>query len=175
MTTQDLAEIERARYRCAVCHTGRHWRRFEVVRLEGREPAVLCAACSARYRAHPPEPPVAPAATPSPDASAEAPPERNGRRRPRVARARPHEDRLKKALRELPAGEHSTGRIAKAAGLNHAKTLSRLHALEAAGEIRQVGKRWSTERPSTDIESALDRLQARTSNLRIVRPGERRD
>lgn len=183
MTTQDLAEIERARYRCAVCNTGRHWRRFEVVRLEGREPAVLCAACSARYRAHPPEPPAPPAAPPT-DASPEAAPtaasgaetsERSPRRRSRPARGRPHEDRLKKALRELPAGEHSTGRIAKAAGLNHAKTLSRLHALEAAGEIRQVGKRWSNERPSTDIEAALDRLQARTSNLRIVRPGERRD
>jgi hypothetical protein len=72
-------------------------------------------------------------------------------------------------LRELPRGEHSTGRIAKAAGLNHAKTLGRLRQLEASGEVRQVGKRWSTERPSTDLEGAFDRLQARTSNIRIVR------
>jgi hypothetical protein len=72
-------------------------------------------------------------------------------------------------LRELPRGEHSTGRIAKAAGLNHAKTLGRLRQLEASGEVRQVGKRWSTERPSTDLEGAFDRLEARTSNIRIVR------
>jgi len=72
-------------------------------------------------------------------------------------------------LRELPRGEHSTARIAKAAGLNHAKTLGRLRQLEASGEVRQVGKRWSTERPSTDLEGAFDRLQARTSNIRIVR------
>jgi hypothetical protein len=72
-------------------------------------------------------------------------------------------------LRELPRGEHSTGRIAKAAGLNHTKTLGRLRQLEASGEVRQVGKRWSTERPSTDLEGAFDRLQAHTSNIRIVR------
>ncbi|MGN6872326.1 MAG: hypothetical protein ACTHMY_28385 [Solirubrobacteraceae bacterium] len=72
-------------------------------------------------------------------------------------------------LRELPKGEHSTGRIAKAAGLNHAKTVRRLRELAASGEIQEVGKRWSTEPPPSDIDEALDRLQARTSNLRIVR------
>jgi hypothetical protein len=72
-------------------------------------------------------------------------------------------------LRELPKGEHSTGRIAKAAGLNHAKTVRRLRQLAAAGEVRAVGKRWSTEPPPSDIDEALDRLQARTSNIRIVR------
>jgi hypothetical protein len=76
-------------------------------------------------------------------------------------------------LRELPHGEHSTGRIAKAAGLNHAKTLGRLRQLAASGEVRQVGKRWSTERPSSDLEGAFDRLQARTSNIRIVRDRSR--
>ena len=76
---------------------------------------------------------------------------------------------MKKALGELPRGEHSTGRIAKAAGLNHAKTLRRLRKLEASGEVREVGKRWSTERPPSDLDEALDRLQARTSNIRIVR------
>jgi len=76
---------------------------------------------------------------------------------------------VRKALRELPRGEHSTGRIAKAAGLNHAKTLRRLRQLEASGGVREVGKRWSTEPPSSDLEGALDRLQARTSNIRIVR------
>ena len=89
---------------------------------------------------------------------------------PRPERApEEHEDRVKKALRELARGEHSTGRIAKAAGLNHTKTLRRLRQLEASGEVREVGKRWSTEPPPTDLEGALDRLQARTSNIRIVR------
>jgi hypothetical protein len=60
-------------------------------------------------------------------------------------------------------------RIAKAAGLNHEKTVRRLETLHAAGEVQQVGKRWSNEPPSTDIEAAMDRLQARTTNLRIVR------
>ena len=87
----------------------------------------------------------------------------------------PREDRLERALRELPRGEHSTGRIAKAAGLNHSKTLGRLHQLAAAGEIQPVGKRWSTERPSTDLEAAFDRLQARTSNVRVVRDRSQAD
>ena len=72
-------------------------------------------------------------------------------------------------LRELPRGQHSTGRIAKAAGLNHAKTLGRLHKLKAAGEVHQVGKLWSTEPPAGGLEAAFDRLQAQTSNLRIIR------
>jgi hypothetical protein len=76
---------------------------------------------------------------------------------------------VRKALRELPAGEHTTAAVAKAAGVNHAKTLRRLHQLAAAGEIQQVGKRWSTERPPSDLDRAFDRLQARTSNLRIIR------
>jgi hypothetical protein len=72
-------------------------------------------------------------------------------------------------LRELPNGEYSTGKIAKAAGLPQAKTLGRLRRMAAAGEIREVGKRWSTEPPATDLDDAFDRLQARTSNIRIVR------
>jgi hypothetical protein len=76
---------------------------------------------------------------------------------------------VRRVLRELPKGEHGTGRIAKAAGLNHAKTLQRLRQLAASGEIRQVGKRWSTERPPSEIDLALERLQARTNNIRIVR------
>jgi hypothetical protein len=79
------------------------------------------------------------------------------------------EDRLKKALGELPRGEYATARIAKAAGLNHDKALVRLQQLQEAGEVRQVGNRWSTEPALTDLEGAFDRLQARTSNLRIVR------
>lgn len=102
-----------------------------------------------------PAEPASPAAEP-------APPVREGP-------AEVQEDRVKRVLRELPRGEHSTGRIAKAAGLNHTKTLKRLRQIEAAGGVREVGKRWSTEPPSSDLEGAFDRLQARTSNIRIVR------
>ncbi|HEY1521169.1 MAG TPA: hypothetical protein VGF91_32385 [Solirubrobacteraceae bacterium] len=58
---------------------------------------------------------------------------------------------------------------ARAAGLNSDKALARLEDLERRGEVRRVGKRWSTEAPPSDISAAMDRLQARTSNLRIVR------
>lgn len=202
-TPEDLIEVERAGRRCAMCQTGRRWRQFEVVRPEGQEPVVMCAACFARYGAAPPvratEQPVsakakqappteqappatvqaapptekqavpapsAPSAQPAPAASA-----RQGASEPQE-RAAPREDRLRKALRELPHGEHSVGRIAKAAGLNHEKTIRRLQSLHAAGEVQQIGKRWSNEPPSTDIEAAMDRLQARTTNLRIVRSRE---
>jgi hypothetical protein len=162
-TTEDLTEIERAGRRCASCHTGRRWRQFEVVRPEGQAPVVMCAACHARYGAAVPPPPAQPA-TPEPVSQPEpvAP----------KPQSPPGEDRLRKALRELPRGTHSVGQIAKAAGLNQDRTLRRLRALEAAGEVQQVGKRWSTEPPSTDVEAAFDRLQARTRNLRIIRDRE---
>jgi hypothetical protein len=57
----------------------------------------------------------------------------------------------------------------RAAGLSSEKALARLQDLESRGEVRRVGKRWSTEPPPTDLETAIDRLEARTSNLRIVR------
>jgi hypothetical protein len=163
MTSEDLATIEEAGRRCAVCNTGRHWRKFEVARPEGREPVVMCAACHVRFGEKPP----AAQAAPEPEPVAPTPPPKPARK-PRP----PREDKLKRALKELPRGEYSVGRIAKAAGLNHAKVLARLHELEAAGEVQQVGKHWSTERPSTDLEAAFDRLQARTGNLRIVRERE---
>jgi hypothetical protein len=159
MEQEDLIEIERAGHRCTVCRSGRQWRRFKVVRRDGHEPVVMCAACRARFGD---EPPVGEKQEPAP---APARPQAA----PRSRRPKQHEDRLKKVLRELPRGEHTTGRIAKAAGLNHTKTLGRLRQLEASGEVRQVGKRWTTQRPSTDIEGAFDRLQAKTSNIRIVR------
>jgi hypothetical protein len=56
-----------------------------------------------------------------------------------------------------------------AAALNREKTLARLQDLERSGEVRRVGKRWSTEAPRSDVAAAMDRLEARTSNLRIVR------
>jgi len=165
INAEDLTEIDRSGRRCAVCRSGRNWRRLEVVRPDGGQPVVMCAACRARYGSAPPvrETQVPAPAVPAP--AAEAEPAAPAREREPQAR----EDRVKKALRELPRGEHSTGRIAKAAGLNHAKTLRRLRQLEASGGVREVGKRWSTEPPSSDLEGALDRLQARTSNIRIVR------
>jgi hypothetical protein len=163
MNVEDLTEIDRAGRRCAVCRSGRHWRRFKVLRPEGREPVVMCAGCRARFGDAPPtlESPRPPAPTSLPTSpSRNQPPSQ-------------YEDRLKKVLRELPRGEHSIGRIAKAARLNPTKTLGRLRELEASGEVRQVGKRWSTKQPSNDIERAFDRLQARTSNVRIVRDRSR--
>jgi hypothetical protein len=164
MNAEDLTEIDRAGRLCAVCRSGRHWRKFKVVRPDGGQPAVMCPACQARYGDAPPareSQQAASAPAPQPVAPADAEPPAQ------------HEDRLKKVLRELPRGEYSTGRIAKAAGLNHTKTLGRLRQLEASGEVRQVGKRWSTEPPPSDIEGAFDRLQARTSNIRIVRDSSR--
>jgi len=58
---------------------------------------------------------------------------------------------------------------ARAAGLNNEKTLARLTELEQRGEVRRVGNRWSTEQPPDALASAMDRLEARTTNLRIVR------
>jgi len=168
--SEDLTEIERAGRRCASCHSGRRWRQLEVVRRDGQEPVVMCAACRARYGTATPTPvaqpaaaaaaaPVAPAPAPAPEpASAPQP--------------APGEDRLRRALRELPRGAHSVAQIAKAAGLNHERTLNRLRALHAAGEVQHDGKRWSNEPPSTDIDAAFARLEARTSNLRIVRDRE---
>jgi hypothetical protein len=160
VNAEQVIEIDRASRRCAVCRSGRYWRRLEVVRPEGGEPVVMCAACRARYGD---APPVRERREPAPRRDAQpaspAPERRLGHR----------EDRVKKALGELPRGEHSTARIAKAAGVNHTKTLRRLRQLEASGEVRGVGKRWSTERPPSDLDEALDRLQARTSNIRIVR------
>ncbi len=146
----------------------------------------MCTACRTRYGSAPPvrERPVAAPTAPAPVATAPAASPTAQAASPTAQAASPtaqaassasdrrpeeHEDRVKKALRELPRGEHSTGRIAKAAGLNHAKTLRRLRELEASGGVREVGKRWSTEPPSSDLEGAFDRLQARTSNIRIVR------
>jgi len=162
-------EIERAGRRCSVCRSGRHWRRFSVVHPEGGETVVMCAACQTRYEDAPParSSREAPSAPPSSTATATA--TATAKAAPSGHPPRQHEDRLKKVLRELPRGEHSTGRIAKAAGLNQTKTLRRLRQLEASGEVRQVGKRWSTQRAPTDLEGAFDRLQARTSNIRIVR------
>lgn len=123
----------------------------------------MCPSCRARYGDAPPArreaeaPPVRPAPVAPPESKAPESPAAKG------------EDRVRRVLRELPKGEHTTGSIAKAAGLNHAKTLRRLRQLAASGEIREVGKRWSTERAPTDIDEAFDRLQARTSNIRIVR------
>ena len=163
MDAEDLAAIDRAGRRCAVCRTGRRWRELTVVRPDGGEPVVMCAACRARYGDAPPARPARERPDALPARAAEPIATRSERR------VRESEDRVRKVLRELPKGEHTTGSIAKAARLNQAKTFRRLRTLVATGEIRQVGKRWSTEPPPSDLDEALDRLQARTSNIRIVR------
>jgi len=164
MNAEDLHEIERAGRRCGVCESGRGWRRFEVVRLIGREPVVLCGSCRARFGDDPPvsrpqAPAPAPAAVQRPSSRKPRNDERRGDRRP---------DRLQAALRKLP-GSFSTAMAARAAGLNHDKTLARLTELERRGEVRRVGNRWSTEPAPDALASAMDRLEARTTNLRIVR------
>jgi DNA-binding Lrp family transcriptional regulator len=67
------------------------------------------------------------------------------------------------------SGPFSTAMVARAAGLKNDKAQARLEELERRGEIRRIGKRWSTESPPSDVEAAMDRLAARTTNLRIVR------
>ncbi len=160
MTTEDLIEIERAGRRCGVCHSGRGWRRFKVVRSAGREPVILCGSCRARFGDDPPVERNAAPAAPKP-LKAPKPHERE-----RQTERRP--DRLRAALRKMPHS-FSTAMAARAAGLNDDKTLARLQDLERRGEVQRRGNRWSTERPPSDIASAMDRLEARTSNLRIVR------
>jgi hypothetical protein len=174
MNAEDITEIDRAGRRCEVCDTGRGWRRFEVIRPAERAPVVLCGACRARFGDDPPigrkaDPASVPdSAAATPDAPSTPEPQAGGKR------TGPNQDRLIRALREMPPGTHSTGRIAKAAGLNAAKTRERLRDLERRGEVQQLGKLWSTERPSTEVEAAMDRLEARTSNVRIVREARTR-
>lgn len=131
---------------------------------------MVCASCKARYGEDPPvaRKPVA-AAVPTPEPAPEPEPAPR-RRKPRARKPRtePRPDRLRAALGELP-GSFSTAMAARAAGLNQDKTLARLQDLERRGEVRRDGNRWTTEAPATDLTAALDRLQARTSNIRIVR------
>lgn len=166
MQSDDLNEIERAGRRCAVCRSSRGWRRFEVVRSAEGAPAVLCGSCRARFANDPLVVPSPAARLEVAEAAAEqsAPPESDAR----DASTEPGPDRLRAALAEMP-GTFSTAVVARAAGLSNEKALSRLQDLERRGEIRRIGNRWSTEPPSSAVAEAMDRLQARTSNLRIVR------
>lgn len=167
MRAEDLIEIEDAgRRRCRVCRSGRGSRRFEFVCPAGREPVVLCGNCRARFGDDPPvgrqpahrlEPVPATAESPVP------PEQRRGERGPDQRR-----DRLRAALPKLP-GSFSTAMAARAAGINRDKALARLEDLERSGDVRRVGNRWSTESPPSELTAAMDRLQARTSNVRIVR------
>jgi hypothetical protein len=167
MNTEDLTEIERAGRRCEVCHSGRNWRQFEIVRPPDRQPVVLCRSCKARFGEDPPigrTPPPTPEPTPAKAAKPTTPATPTTGQR----NHEPQPDRLRTALRKLPS-TFSTAMAAKAAGLNTDKTLARLQDLERRGEVQRIGNRWSTESPPSDIASAMDRLEARTSNLRIVR------
>jgi hypothetical protein len=67
------------------------------------------------------------------------------------------------------SGRFSTVMAARAAGINNHKAFARLQDLERRGEVRRVGNRWSSESPPNELAAAIDRLEARTSNLRIVR------
>jgi len=215
MSGEDLIEIERAGRSCAVCHSRRGWRRFEVVRPADSEPVVLCGNCRTRFGDNPlaartpasvsspaakpvhaaPAPKTASAASVPATARAAAESQTQGSHKPQSPRkpassrkppspakpvsppnaaadesrrAEPSPDRLKAALSGM-TGTFSTAMAARAAGLNNDKTLARLQDLERRGEIQRVGSRWSAEAPPSDIAAAMDRLEARTSNLRIVR------
>ena len=100
LRTEDLIEIENAGRRCGVCHSGRGWRRFELVRPSDREPVVLCGSCRARFGDDPPVGgnPVSAVEPVPPTAEPLAPPhQRSGER---GTDQRP--DRLRAALRKLP-------------------------------------------------------------------------
>ena len=156
--------MERAGRRCGVCRSGRGWRRFEVVHPPEREPVVLCGSCRARFGEDPPigrkpaPEPARPDASPVPAPKAQA----------ESGQTTPGRDRLRAALGEM-SGLFSAAMVARAAGLNKGRALARLQDLERRGEVHRVGNRWSIG-PSPDaVALAMDRLQARTSNLRIVR------
>jgi len=113
MNAEDVAEIERAGRRCGVCHSGRAWRRFEIVRSAERGPVVLCGGCRVRFGddlpvARKPEP--APEPAPAPAEPLSLPKLRAGK--PRTER-RP--DRLRAALRKMP-GSFSNAMAARGRG-----------------------------------------------------------
>ena len=66
-------------------------------------------------------------------------------------------------------GSFSTATAARAAGLNKDKALARLHDLERRGEVQRVGNRWTIKPRPDEMALAIDRLEAQTSNLRIVK------
>jgi hypothetical protein len=127
---------------------------------------VLCGGCRARFGD---DPPVgrrpSPALEPIPAAAEALAP---AAQRPGGRGTERHPDRLRAALHRLP-GSFSTAMAARAAGLSNDKALVRLQDLERRGEVQRIGNRWSTDSPPSDVAAAMDRLQARTSNLRIVR------
>jgi hypothetical protein len=171
MAIEDLTELERAGRRCGVCRSARGWRGFEIVRPAGGEPVVLCASCRARFGESPPTPQHSARTPERPRAAAELrPPIQHARAGERERAQRP--DRMLAALVELPSS-FSTAMAARAARLSNDKALGRLNDLERHGEVRRVGKRWSTAAPPSDLTAAFDRLEARTTKLRIVRESAR--
>jgi hypothetical protein len=169
LSVEDVTEIERAGRRCEVCHTGRHWRSFEIVRPADRVAVVMCPSCHARFGDDPPVGRNSQAKAKTTPAAAKAA-RQPTRPKPEPVKkaAEPGPDRLLAAIRDM-TGAFSTATAARAAGLNSDKTQARLEELESRGEVQRVGNRWSAEAPPSELASAMDRLQARTSNLRIVR------
>jgi hypothetical protein len=142
--------------------------RTSSIAVPGVRPAiVLCRSCRVRFGNDPPvgrEPAPAPEPVPAP-AERLAPPRKHPDKR--GIDQCPDGHRLR-AARNLPVS-FSTAMATRAAGLNRDKALARLQDLERRGEIRRVGKRWSTEAPPSGVAAAMDCLEARTNNIRIVR------
>jgi hypothetical protein len=66
----------------------------------------------------------------------------------------------------MPGMFSTTTRLEQRASTKN-KALARLHDLERSGEVHRVSNRWGT---SPDVlASVMDGLEARTSNLRIIR------
>jgi peptidoglycan hydrolase-like protein with peptidoglycan-binding domain len=160
-------EIENAGRRCGVCRSGRGWRRFELVRPAGREPVVLCGGCRARFGDDPPvgRKPSSPVESVPAMAEPLVPPNRYpGDRGPDQ-----HPDRLRAALGKLP-GSFSTAMAARAAGINSRRALARLQDLERCGEVRRVGKRWSTESPPSDVAAAREEPENVVPAAEVIAP-----
>ena len=151
MRTEDLIEIENAGRRCAVCHSGRGWRRFGLLRPAGREPIVLCGSCRARFGDDPPASCKLARAVEAVPAAAEPLAPARQRSDERGTARRP--DRLRAAVRELP-GSFSTAMAARAAGLT---AIRRSRVCRIWSATARSGVSASAGRPSRRRATSLQR------------------
>ena len=159
MTAEDLTTIQEAGRRCSSCHTGRNWRRLEVLRPEGHAPIVTCPACKPRLEARVAEAQAAEAAAveaskaPAHDVAAEGAPVAEG------------------AVAQTEAtGEAGAKRPPRRSKSKNRSTRHRDDRLGRGGSReRPAGKHASPEANAADLQAAFDRLQATARNVRVVR------